>query len=595
MSVSVLLQGLDHNNRQRLAADFITRKDQDWVAAMAPVMAFFSRNSASDGAVSLSEDKHYQTIFSSLMDVAKVLKQNSPEMLPNLERFGLFLHNEDRPELGHALTEASRKSPALTITFIRLLNVNPGLFFTNASTWAASPRHRPEAAMISKPTVVILEDDPNVAEHLGLFWDSVIEERFGKGNVDVVVKDSIESATEALGTLNTILIVSDTENNKGRNGPNGQRWVHFVRDGIKSGLIKAPVIPTSGNADAVLTKSEWLQAGVPIENYLQKPYGIPQISQALEPVSTHIQKQIDEFKARSAQPPTTPATPAMSSVMSPEFIQQALQRDLYVTNLRLINGVPATTTQWKNIVDDTLTILASDDPEIISRIYRYTGYDPDEIHQGVLDRRLKALKYNLIKSVAEFVRDLRYKGEDGQVVLNDSESWIHGSTILTRKDFKITRNSFISDLMYGDRGTNRELFFRVINFLNVANLLAANHDPHAVKFNETLSHPSGPGFNRIDLANAERAWRGELPNESMSAQRSVLPQNNVNQLGGIDFNAANMNLLVKRDGRGVPLPLVQQDMGQLSRIQGFIPEIIEIKPAVNVPILSELQQKLQST
>jgi len=63
--------------------------------------------------------------------------------------------------------------------------------------------------------------------------------------------------------------------------------------------------------------------------------------------------------------------------------------------------------------------------------------------------------------------------------------------------------------------------------------------------------------------------------------------------GGIDMNSANLALQIKRDGRGVPLPLALQDMAQLSRIQGFVPEIIEIRPAVNLPILSELQQKLQ--
>jgi hypothetical protein len=64
--------------------------------------------------------------------------------------------------------------------------------------------------------------------------------------------------------------------------------------------------------------------------------------------------------------------------------------------------------------------------------------------------------------------------------------------------------------------------------------------------------------------------------------------------GGIDFNAANLNLQIKRDGLGVPLPLAQQDMAQLMQIQGFVPQIIEIKPAVNIPIISELQQKLQA-
>jgi len=62
--------------------------------------------------------------------------------------------------------------------------------------------------------------------------------------------------------------------------------------------------------------------------------------------------------------------------------------------------------------------------------------------------------------------------------------------------------------------------------------------------------------------------------------------------GGIDFNAANLAMTIKRDGKGVPLPLAQQDMAQLSHIQGFDPVILEIRSAVNVPIVSELQQKL---
>jgi len=75
---------------------------------------------------------------------------------------------------------------------------------------------------------------------------------------------------------------------------------------------------------------------------------------------------------------------------------------------------------------------------------------------------------------------------------------------------------------------------------------------------------------------------------------SANPAMAVPKNGGIDFNSANLNLQIKRDGRGVPLPWPEQDMAQLSRIQGFEPQIIEIKPAVNVPIISELQEKLQA-
>ncbi len=65
------------------------------------------------------------------------------------------------------------------------------------------------------------------------------------------------------------------------------------------------------------------------------------------------------------------------------------------------------------------------------------------------------------------------------------------------------------------------------------------------------------------------------------------------KLGGIDLNSANLNLQIKRDGKGVPLPLNQQDMAQLMQIQGFIPKIIEITPAAGLPIFSELKQKLK--
>ena len=73
------------------------------------------------------------------------------------------------------------------------------------------------------------------------------------------------------------------------------------------------------------------------------------------------------------------------------------------------------------------------------------------------------------------------------------------------------------------------------------------------------------------------------------------------QKGGIDLNSANLRLQdIKRDGRGVPLPLAQprllrdrQDMAQLGRIQGFEAEIIEIRPVTSLPIFNELQQKFQ--
>ncbi len=54
--------------------------------------------------------------------------------------------------------------------------------------------------------------------------------------------------------------------------------------------------------------------------------------------------------------------------------------------------------------------------------------------------------------------------------------------------------------------------------------------------------------------------------------------------GGIDMNASNMDMLIKRDGRGVVLPLSQQDLSALENIEGFVPRIIEIRPAVSLAV-----------
>jgi hypothetical protein len=58
--------------------------------------------------------------------------------------------------------------------------------------------------------------------------------------------------------------------------------------------------------------------------------------------------------------------------------------------------------------------------------------------------------------------------------------------------------------------------------------------------------------------------------------------------GGIDLNSANLTLHIKRDGNGVPLPLAQQDLAQLSNIQGLDPVILSIKPASQTVLFSEL-------
>ncbi len=60
-------------------------------------------------------------------------------------------------------------------------------------------------------------------------------------------------------------------------------------------------------------------------------------------------------------------------------------------------------------------------------------------------------------------------------------------------------------------------------------------------------------------------------------------------VGGIDFDPSKLNLQIKRDGRGVPLPLPQQNLENID-IKGLYPVIINILPinAQTLPILGQL-------
>ncbi|MBF0485941.1 MAG: hypothetical protein HQL16_05460 [Candidatus Omnitrophica bacterium] len=55
--------------------------------------------------------------------------------------------------------------------------------------------------------------------------------------------------------------------------------------------------------------------------------------------------------------------------------------------------------------------------------------------------------------------------------------------------------------------------------------------------------------------------------------------------GGIDMNAANLDLTIRRDGRGMPLPTSEQNLDNI-HIDGLVPVILDIKPAATLAIFN---------
>ena len=62
------------------------------------------------------------------------------------------------------------------------------------------------------------------------------------------------------------------------------------------------------------------------------------------------------------------------------------------------------------------------------------------------------------------------------------------------------------------------------------------------------------------------------------AQQAAQPQSSPAVPGGIDFDPSNMDLQIRRDAHGVPLPLPMQDLEQI-HINGLYPVILNIAPA----------------
>lgn len=74
-----------------------------------------------------------------------------------------------------------------------------------------------------------------------------------------------------------------------------------------------------------------------------------------------------------------------------------------------------------------------------------------------------------------------------------------------------------------------------------------------------------------------------------------LNDNQLRQVGGIDLSADRMDLKIKRDGKGVVLPIADQDLQNL-RIDGLTPVLLNVAPATpaSVPFLMNLGNAAQA-
>ncbi len=103
----------------------------------------------------------------------------------------------------------------------------------------------------------------------------------------------------------------------------------------------------------------------------------------------------------------------------------------------------------------------------------------------------------------------------------------------------------------------------------------------------------GPGIflysdtTQVSWPSNTRVWDAynttQALGRSSNAAMLTTPEGTQN-LGGINLDPELLDLQIKRDDNGIPLPLPQQPLQQIN-IEGFLPVILNIVPATNLPLI----------
>lgn len=117
--------------------------------------------------------------------------------------------------------------------------------------------------------------------------------------------------------------------------------------------------------------------------------------------------------------------------------------------------------------------------------------------------------------------------------------------------------------------------------VSIQNLDSAQIDKERSESNAlaALAIVRGADVNEVQKIMKQSDALPKVPAEKDSAQ--MTDKENV---GGIDLNPAMIQLKIKRDGNGIPLPIVQQPSGVMN-IDGFVPVIINVTPMNNLPLI----------
>lgn len=94
---------------------------------------------------------------------------------------------------------------------------------------------------------------------------------------------------------------------------------------------------------------------------------------------------------------------------------------------------------------------------------------------------------------------------------------------------------------------------------------------------------SGFQFDAADIRAVLSSVQARFNIDAGQAVAEPAVLQNKDAVGGIDLDAANWDMQIRRDGKGVPLPVAQQDLESL-QVDGFVPTILSIRPVAGISI-----------
>ncbi|MBF0330420.1 MAG: hypothetical protein HQL17_00665 [Candidatus Omnitrophica bacterium] len=111
----------------------------------------------------------------------------------------------------------------------------------------------------------------------------------------------------------------------------------------------------------------------------------------------------------------------------------------------------------------------------------------------------------------------------------------------------------------------------------------------------TVAYGTHPGGRSMGGGLGKEALKDLLPLDvakiavsisSLVEKHARIQDDSLKAKGGIDLGDGHLNMIIRRDSNNIPLPVAQQGIERF-KIDGLVPEILDIRPAASLPLFSQ--------